>query len=360
MYKFCFPAIFILLLSVSCFSQSSPQIFTTKEGDQFQIELKPEKEEVMLGEPTFLLLEVKNFSDLNLNMRITSSVINDELVPASRMTIVDFDGKPVSQRNSNMRASAVEFENSTTTSAKSSSTRKLYLSNWANFRDSGIYTINLTITFYAVRNSVRYSTLFQADFTSSITYVQPDYNKMGEVIDSLGKTLLDENSLDGSVKISAVDALKKLGNLDDERVIPYLVQALNISASLLKVPTKEELKNIKFWAVKRDSYSNAAEMLVKFDNYDAIKAIENAMNSENDSVRNNVTNCLFRSKNPQSENILIRFRNHNDASIRFTAVRILERNNTEESNKLLREMVNDKSDRVRNEVQQILTRRAQK
>jgi len=83
----------ILITVIPVFSQNASQTFTTKERDQFSIELKQDKETVMLGEPTFLLLDLKNLSEQRWSMRITElSLINGKMATATSFRFVGPNG----------------------------------------------------------------------------------------------------------------------------------------------------------------------------------------------------------------------------------------------------------------------------
>ena len=345
--------IIIFFVSFSVFSQS--QTFTTKEGDKFQIEFKAEKESVMIGEPAMLSLELKNLSEYEMRTRITSSVINGNLVPACKLNIIDSYGKLVPTTNVN----GDNLDN-LTTKTKSISNRKYMLSNWFDIRESGTYTINFTLTFYAVRSSVRYSTLFQADFTSTITVTQPDYAKMGEVIDSIGKTMLNEKSFSGERENDASNALKMLVKINDERIIPYLVQALNSAASIPEIPSRDQPNSLFIWVGKRDIYSQTALFLAKSDDYTAMEALENALNTQNSTVKDKVASNILSSKNLRAVKLLVEFRNDKNSMMRLRAVDALKQINTEDSTLMLREMLKDENQFVKTRAQEIITQREQK
>lgn len=239
--KFIYLFFFILFLPTLSFSQSLAQTFTTKEGKQFQIELKPDKDKIILGEPSFLVLKFNDLSEKNLHFRVTSSVKNGEIVPACFINIVKDDGKSIFQTQFKGLSTDCPFNSG-------GAVRKFILPNLADFDAAGNYIVHLYLTVYAASPSVRYSTLIQANLTTKFTILPPDYSRIGEIIDSLGKTLLDENNFT-TLPNPATDALKMVDNMKDERVIPYLAQALDIYASLPDISTlRDNPADLKIWA----------------------------------------------------------------------------------------------------------------
>lgn len=91
-----------------------------------------------------------------------------------------------------------------------------------------------------------------------------------------------------------------------------------------------------------------------------MEALENAMNSSNEFVLDNMVNALLTSKNPRILAVLLRHRRNNNSFIPIAIINALAKIDTEESRALLNELLNDKNQEVRNKAQIILDKREKK
>ncbi len=184
--------LFILLASMPGFSQSSAQTFTTKEGNQLQIEQKPDKEIVMLGEPTFITLEIKNPTDQNLCRRVSDFFENIQR-QSYQIKVVQDNGKIIRQPQPSFQSSTLSGcdDNS---SEESYFIRKIFLPSSERYFGVGNFTITveqeilMTNKLTTVRNS------FSAKASTKITIIPTDDEKLGQIIESLGEETLNINT----------------------------------------------------------------------------------------------------------------------------------------------------------------------
>lgn len=319
--------LFILLLA----SAARAEIYTTGDGYKFEVNLKPQKSAIMLGEPIFIDFEIKNLSDVDLGVLIGGDYQNEFSKPESfNVKAFDSKGKIVpSPKIWTMGGGGMSmFQKSPV--GKSYNFR-MYLPHWATFEKTGKYEIrvekglvvkkyDLNITPDDVRNKG-----VPVKVNAWVKVVKADYKKMGEIIDAIGAQVVARD-----------DTAERLAPfITDVRIIKYLAEAIKKNSWLLY-------------------------QLAKFNDDRALNAILSRIDDEADQVRRNVSVSLSRSVNPKAQIYLLQMRNDKSWSIRLDVVHFLGKIKTDESTKILREMLTDEHDWVSRESKRYLLERGEK
>jgi hypothetical protein len=301
--------------------QVAAQTATTNEGHKIEIILKPEKEVVMLGEPTFLLFEVKNYSAQDLCVWEGGDYRNRLGRPNSfKVTVARDDGKAVPQPEA--AGSDGLGVNCERIPANGSHVLKIFLPHWAIFETTGSYMVNVTkrlaIQIYLIweqRRSMESASYVQADVGTHIKVVPGDENKLGEIIGHLGNAMLDINDSE------ATNAAQALAYINDKRVIRYFAQAL------------EKFNGVRFIDFeKRDQYQislQAIYALSRFNDDSALAALDAVINSPSEDIRENVATVLGRMRHPKARNLLLKMLKDENDDVRKAAQESLKMQRSE-------------------------------
>lgn len=350
MSKLFYPFLFILLISLPCLSQNKSQAFTTDEGYQLQFQVTPDKDTIMLGETTFLSFEIKNLSAHSLDTTIGGDYRNNIGRPDSYgVTVVRDDGKSVPQPKVTIWQGGLI--GGADIPAKGSYIKKLYLPDWATFTEAGTYLITVKRKFDINNYSTKAKNIFTVEVSTTIKIIPTDKEKLGGVIDSLGKTMLDEQALLHSIYLGnskAEDAAILLRFIDDTRTIDYFSQALEKFG-----------KSANF----DDGYyiaKNSIFALSKYNDEATLKVLGKAMLNLSDDLRLDLADAFSRSKTAEALKLLLKMRNDSYWFVRLRVVQAYGEINSDESTALLRDMFKDENEEVRKQAQEYLNKREQK
>jgi hypothetical protein len=324
----------ILFLSISCLSQGPTQSFTTIEGYPLQVELKPNKNIVMLGEPTFITLEIKTPQNLcPLNNDFLTTISDPK---RGEIKVVREDGKPVPQT---VKGSTSTLGGCYGDAPKDSIyTRKIFLPTIETFEKVGNYTIIVKQQISNTNKLSKVKNSLTAEVGAQIKIIPVDNAKLGEIIDSLGHMMLSQNA----------DAESLFFGIDDKRTIKYHLQVLE------RYNVDEDYLGITH--TKRNSILKLGEY-----NDDAIlEAIRKNMSSPSGLIRSAVAFALLRSPHPKALKLLLLMRSDENPSVRLYVVFGLGKLATPESTAQLREMIKDEDAKVRTKAQETLDKREQK
>jgi hypothetical protein len=351
MRKIFLPFLITFLLSVSGLSQTSTQGFTTDQGAQFQVSLKPDKGKLMLGETTFLSFEITNHSETEF---YTTLGLRDDLNgrPADfYVEILDENGKSVTLLPS---GGMHGFGGALKIPAKGSAVTKLFLPDWAKFGKTGNYTITVKKSVDILDQTTGQSARFETELFAWIKIIPTDQAKLGELIDSLGEKLVDSANLSDSetnlLFLAEADPEARLfAFIEDPRVIKYHIQILEkFGQKEFEVGRQSFLSRLSAWALK------------KYNDDSALEALQKTMTSPNEFVRAEVAKSLRDSPHPKAFELLLKMSGDKDSFIRLIVVDGLRKIETGGSTRLLRKMLNDEDQWVRKEVREILDKRSQK
>ena len=311
-------------------------------GALIEVSLLPDKPVIMLGEPIHLSFIVRNLSETNLEFGEGGDYRNRLGRPESYdVRAVRSDGKPVSKPE--ILLSMGGLLGIVKVPAGGAATRHLFLPHWAPFEETGIYTITCKRTLGFGGISVPVETSVQ------IEVVKSDHEKMGEIIEKLGAEML------GGDKERARLASQSLDYINDERVVPYLVKAvdpgdysLTMSSlrALIKYNTDSAIEGIK-----RGMRVSHEEMREAGNESTAISLAER--------IRSEAANALSESKHPEAIPLLLSMRKDSYASIRLKVVQtlgvLLGVLRTPEAITILQEMSKDENEDVSREANRYLS-----
>jgi hypothetical protein len=316
-------------------------------GALIEVSLKPDKPVIMLGEPIRLSFIVRNLSKTDLKFSEGGDNRNRLGRPESYdVRAVRSDGKPVSKPENlfNMGGLVVVVK----APAGGAATRDLFLPHWAPFEATGIYTITCKKTLGFVGSdgfpgsggiSVPVETSVQ------IEVVESNHEKMGEIIKKLGAELLGVDKEKASLASQSIDYI------NDERVVPYLVKAvepgdysmtLSSLGSLSKYNTDSAIEGIKKGIrVSPEEIREAGNMPTAISMAGTIRSV--------------AANALAKSKHPEAIPLLLSMREDSYWPVRLTVVHTLGVLRTPEAIAILQVMSKDENEKVSREANRYLS-----
>lgn len=317
--------LYIFLLVTS----ANAEIYTSPDGYKFEVNLTLQKDTIMLGEPIYMDFDVKNLSDVDLGILYGGDYRNEFGRPDSfDVRLIDSKGKIVPKPKTINFGGLIGFQKSPV--GKSFNFR-LYLPHWATLEIPGNYQIhiekNLVVKKYGSQNNKLFNSTdaISVKLTKPIKVVSSNYQKMGVVVDIIGKQIVEGNNT----------AEKLVPFINDVRIIKYLALAIKKNQWLIRY-------------------------LAKFNDDHALNAIVDSIKDKVDEVRRNVSVTLSLSVHPKAEVYLLQMRTDVYYAIRLDVVHYLGKMKTPKSTRLLKEMMNDENEQVGNETKRYLTERGVK
>lgn len=327
----------LLLILPICVTQT-PQVTCesyTVDGYEIRTRLVPDQTTIMLGEPIYVSFIVDNHSNQDLRVLEGGDYRNRLGRPESfTVTVQGEDNRHVPQPDAGPGHGGLLGPRRIP--AMGNYTFRLFLPNWATFQEVGNYTIVasriLALSKYTSEewDCREKTTDVQTEASTQIQVVPLDEVKMGKLIEHLGSAILNENDNEST---------RALKYIQDERVIPYFIKAL-----------------------ETDSYSkkfSALHALSKFDNESAFlglqkgfttkaKDIEKVATEELavqlvDNIHHTAAIALAESPHPGAIPYLLSKRHHPSESVRITILHVLGKMQPENAIPILQEMTHDKS-----------------
>ena len=319
------------------------------DGHQIEVTLVPEKSVIMLGEPAYLSFIVRNHSALDLQVLVGGDYRNSLGRPNSfKVTVTNADGKPVVQPHAGMNFGGLFGPQKIP--AKGNYIFELFLPHWATFEETGNYSIvanrTLTISKYTPErwDSNQKRTNVPAQVSAKIEIVPQDKEKMGKIISALGEAML------GGDTDKAESAAFRLSYIEDERVIPYFVKALekrNYSQKFTALMALAKFNNdAAFQALKKGMDTQGKDM--------ANTPNTEVANQLADNIRDAAAAALSRSPHPDAIPFLLTRRHDTAEGVRLTILHVLGKMKPAEAIPILQEMAGDKSQRVSDEAKRYL------
>lgn len=321
---FCLILFLFLLVSMA-----KAEVFTSVDGYKFEVNLKPQKTSIMLGEPTFIDFEIKNLSDVDLGVLWGGDYRNEFGRPDSfEVKVFDADLQIVPKPKTMNFGGLSTFQKCPIGQIY---LFRLYLPHWATIEKIGDYQIQiekgLVVKKYDLKN-MRFDNLpaeIPVKLVTKLNVIAADFAKMGEIIDTIGKDLIEGD-----------DTAENLAPfIKDVRIIKYLAQAIE--------------KN--YWLMHH---------LAKFNDDSALNAIVSRINDEDQEVRRNISVTLAMSVHPKASVYLLQMRNDKYYAIRLDVIHYLGKTKTAESTQILKEMLSDENELNRNEAKRYLAEREEK
>lgn len=326
--RYCFIGLLALAGSVAA------QVPLTNAGAPIQINLKPDKSTVMLGEPLFLAFEITNLSGDKLGLALGGDYRNQYGRPDSfTVTVKRSDGTELPYlRTLNMGGlsgwDAIEVG--------ATYTIKLFLPHWATIDRVGVYRVNvkrmMSFANYEPARPAQRKYSFLADVDTEFTVVPYDEDRMGGIINSFGSIMLDVSDP------RAVDSAEALRALNDKRVIPYFAEALRKFADPQDIPA-----DAKTIIINR----RAIAALGTYDDDRAIEALQGAVNSRTDDTRLAIANALSDNPHRSAIKLLLTMRDDEYGFVRLRVAQALKKVKTNEARAILHKLLNDEDEGVR-------------
>lgn len=310
------------------------QVPQTDNEVPIQINLKPDKNTIMLGEPLFLAFEVTNLSTEKLGLALGGDYRNQFGRPDSfRVSVKSSDGTEVPHLQ--VLVSMGGLSGWEPIQARATYTVKLFMLHWVTIDRVGTYRVNvrrmMNLANYEPTRSTQRKYSFLANVDTEFTVVPYDEERMGAIINSLGSIML--NFADPRAEESA----QALRAINDERVISYfaeVVRKLNTSEVILG-STKSVLNR------------KAIVGLGRFDDDAAIDALQAAMTSRNQDTRLCIAHVFTDSLHRSAKSLLLKMYDDKDQAVRLTVAYGLARVKTNEARAILHKLLNDEDEEVR-------------
>jgi|GEM_PF-5220823 len=283
--------------------------------------LIPEKKEFMLGEPVHVSFVIQNPSNRNLGIGRGQDCRTECGRRVSYvLRAVHEDGTAVGKRYGTPSGLLLDK----TPRPGPTFSRKLFLPHWIQFKRRGEYTLTCKIR----------SLDLQAQ--AKVRVLPPDDAAFGEVIAKFGRDMFSDD-ID-----LAQTAARSLTAIDDERVVPHFIKAVETGSYDLK--------------------HAALRSLAKFDSDLSLEALKEAMEIHGPDIeathpglaqfcaemlRSAAASSLVRSRHPGARPFLISRRTDPAVGVRMAALNVVRTLKTPEALAILREMAKDKDERVR-------------
>lgn len=336
------------LLATVCFVIS--QSAWSDEGEyKVKATLVPDKETIMLGEPSFLSYIVNNESNQDLQVVVGGDYRNALGRPDTfSVKVLGKDGKQVPQPDAGLSLGGIIGAEKIPTHG--SYTFKLFLPAWATFEKTGYYSIAAQKTlrlskFTPGKWDIKEKTIdIKSQASARVTVIPQDKKKMGELITDLGNRIYAESG------VGSDSAIQLLSSIDDDRTIPYFAKALSTNNYGLR--------------------HQALSALAKFNNESAFQALKKGVMTKGEEIGNTSTlelanqladnlrlaaaNALSKSPYPEAIPFLLSRRNDSYYGVRVTILHVLGKMDPKEAIPLLKEMSHDPNKIVSDEAKRYL------
>lgn len=338
--RYCAVSLFLLLTAGSVVTA---QVAATNQDIPIQIRLKPDKKEIMLGEPLFIAFEVTNVSGEKLCLgvggdyrnkygrpdRFKVSVRTEAGAELPQLEVMNFGG----------------FIGCNSIEVGATYTVRLFLPHWVTIERTGSYRVNVKremgFTDEAKRErslgdvrrvseKAKYS--FTADVSAEFVVVPADENKMGGVITSLGSVMLDSSDP------RADESAQALASIQDKRVISYFAEALRKFANVGDDFAQIDERNIR---------SRSAAVLAEYDDDRAIEALQSVMNRPNQDLRLSVATAFGESPHKSAIGLLLKMQDDEYWFVRLRVAQGLGKVKTIEARAVLQKLLKDEHEDVR-------------
>jgi hypothetical protein len=316
------PFISAFLLTFLLFSTAQAEIYTTSDGHQFEVNLAPDKPEIMFGEPIYLSFEITNLSEVDLSFPEGGDYRNRLGRPESyQVKSVRTDGKAVPVPEIGMQFGGLIGTQKVAKNGGKTVIR-LFLPLWSPFAEIGEYNITCDKYLYLKqsnpsKNNFDFQNGVQVSVKTKIKVVKKNNAQMAEIINFWGAEILNASTWE-----RGQEAFRILEHIGDKRVAAPMIKAVMSG---------------KDFAAKGE----VIKFLAKFDDENSFNAIISQMNHPANSIRSDVAAALSASRNPKAFGYLMRLRDDADKFVRLAVMQGLGRKGTAESVKIVKEMLQE-------------------
>ena len=320
-------------------------------GSKFEVALSPEKPSVMFGEPMHVSFTVRNHSERPLHVLDGGDYKNAFGRPDSfKISVTSEDGKTLPMLDARYNMGGLIFPRPVP--AGGSYIFPLTLSHWARIEKPGSYHVTVSrILKFATPSGKPWSTWgkkndVEVQASTTLTVTPPDSRKLGEIITSLGKQMLD------GLPRERGPAATELALISDERVVPFFARAVETGDYDTKFAALIELGKYRS---AEAFHALQAGMKIRGRNVPNSSTPELAEKVA-DNLRNGAAISLSKSPWPDALPYLLVQRNDSSAGVRMTVLHALGRMNAAEAVPILKEMSDDMDETIREEAKRYLRR----
>ncbi|MDT5261050.1 MAG: hypothetical protein QOC61_54 [Acidobacteriota bacterium] len=309
------------------------------DGYEVEINLHASQAVYMIGEPVELWLEIQNHSDTNLEMLLAGKSDGERDWPDDfDVSVVGPDGKAAPRPDDDEGANDA-YTNSFVRAGQSNNLL-FPLKLWAVCDKPGVYTATyrrgMTAGPYNGHDAVLFDMkkpAVEIRLRAQFEIVAGGDRRIGKLIDELGARMM-VNDLSSSML-----AATRLAAMDDERVVRYFVEALG----------KSRNPGIRYTALN---------VFSKFQSDLALEGLRLGAASADEDFRTAAATAILRSKHPQAGRLLLSMRDDSYYGVRLIVLfkletmyvdRKLGAAHFERTRRMIWEMTNDPSEKVRDE-----------
>jgi hypothetical protein len=329
----CLLLLFLTLGSVSARAQTT---YVTNEGATIEVSVRPEKETILLGEPVYVIFEVRNLSNETFMFQDSGDYRNRLGRPESyRISAKRKDGKEVP-----VPEIALGFGGligTWTIQSQGEYRRKLFLPLWAPIEKPGVYRISLRKFLPLKNRQTKLGSPIQAEVETTIEVLPPDEARLGNVITEIGARMLDSD--DDTSK----DATYAMTFIKDRRTIPFFIRVLEDAEQV--EPGHFHIQNVR----------NAGSALASYAENDTLAGLEKAAASINDEIRLAIADGLCLGKHPKARALLATMWKDSFWFVRLRVAQGLQKETSSvEYRKILEALARDENEEVRKTAKQAL------
>jgi hypothetical protein len=302
-----------------------------------QVNLVPEKNSFMLGEPIYLSFTIHNKSTQDLQVVVGGDTLNGLHRPEKFTVVATRDDglrvplreMPTTRPGGNASVGPQKIP------ANGTYNYSLFLADWLEFKEPGNYTVTATRTLDINkyrddwRDPANLSHL-DVQVRAKISIIPFNRAAFGEMIAVRGRAMLSPATVTFNMN-SATNAANALAAIDDVRVIEYFSRSIAESAYDVKLI--------------------AVGALARFNNDDALAALKRAARDPDANIRHSSAIALSKSPHPGAINALVELRRDSYYGIRNDVLQTVTKMQSAESLEMIREMTNDVDERVGTEAQ---------
>jgi len=289
-------------------------------GHLFESAFSPEKAHLVLGEPAFFVFELTNRSSATLYMKEGGDYRN-RLGRPENFEVWAEDASGMRMPGPDPGETFGGRETALTLEPGATYRRELFAPNWAELSESGTYTFHCrrTVELAEAKDGPWQAVTVSA--TATVHVGPPDDEELGGIIAAYGKDAVHHDPS------RAERAVRALSSMDDERAVPYLVQA----AFSDRVPI--QLK--------------ALRALGRYQSPLALLGLAQGARDDNEAVRVATAHALGNSAHPQAGKLLGELSTDPAEPVRLAVVTALEGFASPTATKTLAALAHDDSERVR-------------
>lgn len=312
--------------------------------------LVPHVTQIMVGEPAYVTHRLFNNGETPLQFREGGNQRNrlgrfDDY----NLQIIREDGTALPAVDSSPNFGGMSWI--PTVSDAESFSHELFLPNWVEFLEPGIYTIHSERT-YATRPAADDSwpgdvgAKLQVSAQTQIKVIATDNKAMGDLIAKLGREMFSNGESD-----SRTQAWTKMGAIADPRVIPHYQKAIATRQYDLIFSGLIALSNFN-----DDTALKSIESAIKLRGPDLVGdfARPELAESSATNIRNGVANSLSTSPHPRAFALLLTMSTDSSDSVRLSVLHAIARKRPKDARKRITAFTKDTSEMVRNEAKRYL------